>query len=236
MPSLGGKRIAIVFISPESRGAPHGTYTGFPWVYEQDVCTDIGKLLQARLVACGIDAEMADKDSTMAQRVDWANKNGVDYYICLHTNAGGGTGTECLYYNHPLSIKANQLVYDELTKLYPSKRGLKDYSHFYENANTNMVSCYPEIAFHDNREDVEFILNNKKEIAEALCRGICAFLGVTYEPPTDDATAELIAEIERLGQEVTAREQQTREVEAKVAALKAKAAQMQMLAAEMLGV
>ena len=134
--------MAKVFISPESRPAPHGPYTGFPGVYEQDVCTDIGELLQARLVACGIDAVMADKGSTMAQRVDWANKNGVDYYICLHTNAGGGTGTECLYYNHPLSIKANQLVYDELTKLYPSKRGLKDYSHFYENANTKMVSCY----------------------------------------------------------------------------------------------
>jgi N-acetylmuramoyl-L-alanine amidase len=196
---------------------------------------------------------MADKGSTMAQRVDWANKNGVDYYICLHTNAGGGTGTECLYYNHPLSIKANQLVYDELTKLYPSKRGLKDYSHFYENANTRMVSCYPEIAFHDNREDVKFILNNKEAIADALCRGICAFFGVEYKAEStdlraeierleqeialrDEQTGELHDRIDRLNDEIATREQQTREVEAKVAALKAKAAQLEKLAAEMLSI
>lgn len=252
--------MAKVFISPESRGAPHGPYAGFPGVYEHDVCTDIGELLQARLVACGIDAEMADKGSTMASRVAWANSNNVDYYICLHTNAGGGTGTECLYYNHPLSIKANQLVYDELTKLYPSKRGIKDYSHFYENKHTKMVSCYPEIAFHDNREDVKFILNNKEAIADALCRGICAFFGVEYKADStdlraeierleqeialrDEQTGELHDRIDRLNDEIAAkddeiatREQQTREVEAKVAALKAKAAQMQMLAAEMLGV
>lgn len=223
-----------VFISPERRPGPHGPYTGRTGVFEHDVCYEIGKMLQAELEGAGVLTVLASPDSTMAQRVDWANKNGVNYYICLHTNAGGGTGTECLYYNHPASIKANQLVYDELTKLYPSKRGIKDYSHFYENAYTRMVSCYPEIAFHDNEKDVEFILNNKKEIAEALCRGICAFLGVKYEPPTDDDTAELKAEIQRLEDEITVREQQTREVAAKAEALKAKAAQVQMLASEML--
>lgn len=223
------------------------------------MCTDIGGLLQARLVACGIDAEMADKGSTMASRVAWANSNNVDYYICIHTNAGGGTGTECLYYNHPLSIKANQLVYDELTKLYPSKRGLKDYSHFYENANTNMVSCYPEIAFHDNREDVKFILNNKEAIADALCRGICAFFGIECKAPEgtdlqaeidrleqeisvrDEQTAELHDRIDRLNdemeskhEEIKTRERQTQELAENITAIKAKAAQVQMLAAEML--
>ena len=72
-----------------------------------------------------------------------------------------------------------------------------------------MVSCYPEIAFHDNREDVEFILSNKETIADALCRGICAFLGVEYKAPEG---TDLQAEIDRLEQEISVRDEQTAEL------------------------
>ena len=121
-----------------------------------------------------------------------------------------------------------------------------------------MVSCYPEIAFHDNREDVEFILSNKETIADALCRGICAFLGVEYKAEgtdlqaeidrleqeisvRDEQTAELHDRIDRLNdemeskhEEIKTRERQTQELAENITAIKAKAAQVQMLAAEML--
>jgi N-acetylmuramoyl-L-alanine amidase len=167
-----------IFISPENRGAPHGPYAGHPGVYEREVCLRIARYTAEALHRRGFRVTLPSPHSGMAARVNWANRNGVDYYLCIHTNAGGGTGAECLYYNHPASIKANRLVYDRLTRLYPSQRGLKDYSHFYENARTRMVSCYAELAFHDNPKDTAFILSHERPLAEALCQGVCAYFGL----------------------------------------------------------
>lgn len=171
-----------IFLSPERRPAPHGKYAVKSDIYEHDVCNEYAEILKPILEHNGFNVYIAPKPWTMAQRVKYANDNRFNYYMAIHTNAGGGTGTECLYYNHPDSERANQLVYNELVKLYPSKRGIKDYSNFYENNQTNMVSCYPEIAFHDNPKDAQFLLNNKPAIAEALAKGICAYYGVAYKP------------------------------------------------------
>lgn len=178
-----------IYLSPENRPGPHGPYAGYAGIYEHDVCTNIADCEKQALERCGFAVTLADPGSTMAERVTEANRGGYALYQTVHTNAGGGTGAECLYYNHPASIKANQCVYDELTKLYPSKRGIKDGSSYYENNQTNMVSCYPEIAFHDNRKDARFLVENVREIGEALCRGVCRYFGVAYiEPEKEDET------------------------------------------------
>ena len=174
----------LIYLSPERRPKPHGPYA-VGGVYEHDVCCEIAAFTATALERCGFLAAIAPPTFTLEERVNWANKNGVNYYMAIHTNAGGGTGAECLYYNHSASIRANQLVYDELTKLYPSKRGIKDYTVFYENNTTNMVSCYPEIAFHDNPKDAAFILENKQAIGEALAKGVCAYFSVAYVPPEE---------------------------------------------------
>lgn len=177
-----------IYLSPENRPAPHGPYTGYPTVYEHDVCCEIAEYEKQALERCGFDVVIADEESTMAERCTWANNNNVDLYQTIHTNAGGGTGAECLYYGTTAgsSYRANQAVYNELVKLYPSKRGLKDGTNYYENKMTNMVSVYPEIAFHDNANDARFLVGNKKAIAEALCKGICAYAGIAYIPSTDN--------------------------------------------------
>ena len=177
-----------IYLSPENRPAPHGPYTGYSGVYEHDVCCEIAVYEKEALERCGFDVVVANEESTMAERCTWANNNSVDLYQTIHTNAGGGTGAECLYYGNinGQSYRANQAVYNELVSLYPSKRGLKDGTNYYENKMTNMVSVYPEIAFHDNANDAKFIVENKKTIAEALCKGICSYMGVDYKPATDN--------------------------------------------------
>lgn len=171
-----------IYLSPENRPAPHGPYTGYDETYEHDVCCEIAAYEKIALERCGFDAVIAEESSTMAERCTWANKNKVSLYQTIHTNAGGGTGAECLYYGiiNSQSYKANQCVYDELVKLYDSKRGLKNGNGYYENRMTDMVSVYPEIAFHDNADDAKFIVENKKKIAEAMCKGICKYFGVEY--------------------------------------------------------
>ena len=64
-----------------------------------------------------------------------------------------------------------------------------------------MLSIYPEIAFHDNGQDAIWLVQNKKAIGEALCKGVCDWFGVTYKaeeekPQTD--YERLLAELEEV--------------------------------------
>ena len=178
-----------IYLSPENRPAPHGPYTGFPGVYEHDVCCEIAALEAAVLERCGCSVTIADPGKTMAARCAEANAGGFDLYQTIHTNAGGGTGAECLYYGKEggASYKANLAVYDELVKLYPSRRGLKDGNGYFENMNTRMVSVYPELAFHDNPADAAFLVSHKAELAEALAKGVLSFLGVDWVEEAPEA-------------------------------------------------
>lgn len=209
-----------VFISPERRPKPHGKYWGME-VYEHDVCCEIATMVEALLTERGFEVMIAPPGWTMEQRAAYANTSRFDYYLCIHTNAAGNgtkegtaTGAECLYFYAAKSIKANKLVYEQLTALYPSKRGCKDYSDFAENRLTRMVSCYPELAFHDNGKDARWIVSNKADIAAALCKGVCKYFGVEYqnkpqEPIPDDK--ERIAKLEtELSNEHAARQAEAR--------------------------
>lgn len=171
-----------IYLSPENRPKPHGPYAGYPEIFEHDYCCEIAEYEKTALERCGLTVTIAAPESGLFARCDEANAGGYNLYQTIHTNAGGGTGTECLYFGAPgqASYKANQAIYDELTKLYPSKRGLKDGNAYIENARTRMVSIYPELAFHDNFADAKFLVENKKQVAEALAKGVCAYLGIAY--------------------------------------------------------
>lgn len=151
----------VIYLSPEKRPAPHGPYA---WgnTYEHDYCCSVAELEKEHLERCGFTVIIADPGKVIAERAKEANRLKVDLYQTIHTNGGGGTGAEMLYYPHPESRRANQCVYDELVKLYPSKRGLKDGKAYLENNSTNMVSVYPELAFHDNPQDARFLVENKE--------------------------------------------------------------------------
>lgn len=180
-----------IYLSPENRPAPHGPYTGYPGIYEHDVCCEIAEYYKAALERCGFVVEIAEPGRSIRSgetRQAYANKHGFDLYSTIHTNAGGGTGPTCLYAGAKgsESYKANQMVYEELRKLYPSKRGIVDGNGYAENNQTSMVSIYPEVAFHDNAKDAKFLVENKKAIGEALCKAVCWYFGVTYVAPKED--------------------------------------------------
>ena len=193
-----------IYLSPERRPAPHGKYWGMN-IYEHNVCCEIAEMMKPLLEGSGFSVIIANPADTMEKRVAQANALKVNYYMPIHTNASGNgtiagtaTGAECLYYGNVggASYKANQLVYNELVKLYPSKRGLKNGNAYYENKYTNMVSCYVEIAFHDNPEDAQFIMSSKQKIAGALAKGVCAYYGVELDKP-DTMQEQLDAAIKR---------------------------------------
>lgn len=195
-----------IYISPENRPKPHGKYINYN-LYEHDICCEIAYYEKEALERCGFEVKIADPDSNMANRCIEANNARYDIYQTIHTNAATSpntaTGCECLYYGQidSKSFKANRCVYDELIKLYPSERGLKNGTGYYENRMTDMVSIYPEIAFHDNEKDVEFIIHNIQNIGESLCKGVCKYLNVDYivpNPQTGNETQAIIEDLKKI--------------------------------------
>ena len=122
----------------------------------------------------------------------WANENNADYFIDVHYNAGGGTGTECYH-----SVKdtgegsrISSAICAEIAALGYRNRGDKtkvesgnDYFGVLRNCNKkncNLVEC----AFIDSSDDMAKL--NIGLMADAICNGICSVLG-SYAPPPDPA-------------------------------------------------
>lgn len=112
----------------------------------------------------------------LSDSVKESNSLNVDYHIALHSNAGGGKGSEIFYTRSSYDISKS--ILDSMQEILPyNTRGLKDgESSLYELKNTTGSACLIEILFHDDKNQALFIINNQKEIAKAIFHGIVSYL------------------------------------------------------------
>jgi len=112
----------------------------------------------------------------------------VDVFISLHTNGGGGTGTETFAIRSRteswrLGQSVHQKVIAKIRELYPSwtDRGLKHgaYNEL-SYLSTNIPGALIEFAFHDNVNDANAIKNPafRAKAAEGVYLGILDYFGV----------------------------------------------------------
>ena len=190
-----------IYLSPERRPNPHGTYWGYAGVYEHDVCCEIAEYCKEALIRCGFEVKVANPNDNMEKRVAEGVSWGANYYMPIHTNAatakpieGTAQGPTVLRYGNEggVSDRACKMVYNQLMAIYPrkTKRGVYAQNAFYEIRMTPMLSVYPELAFHDNGEDAKWLVENKKEIAIALCKGVCQWFNVDYVEENNTTTNE----------------------------------------------
>lgn len=171
--------MAKVYLSPSSQF--DNVYSGVTAV-EADVCNKIAKVAESALKRCGVDVKRGDSAKTnMEQRVAESNTWGADYHIPIHTNAGGGQGTEVFAYSGFESNKFVKAVYDAVAKVSPgTDRGIKNGNGLYEVYATTAVCAYVECEFHDTYGN--WIYNHVDELGEAIAKGVCAGLGLNYVP------------------------------------------------------
>lgn len=165
-----------IYLSPSSQF--DNAYSGVTAV-EGSVCNDIAIYCEKALKRCGIEVKRGDSTkTTMESRVSESNDWHADYHIPIHTNAGGGKGTEV--YAWPTTIDSVvKAVYNNVAKLSPgADRGIKDGSGLYEVNSTNAICCYIECEFHDTYG--KWIYEHKKDLGEAIAKGICEGAGVKY--------------------------------------------------------
>lgn len=113
---------------------------------------------------------------SLSESVKESNSLNVDYHLSLHSNAGGGKGSEGFYTKS--SYGFTKSILDSLQEVLPySTRGPKyGQDSLYELKRTTASASLIEILFHDDTAQALFIINNQKEIAEAIFNGIVSYL------------------------------------------------------------
>ena len=98
-----------------------------------------------------------------------------NYHLSLHSNAGGGKGSEGWYSS--TSYDFTKSIIDSLQEVLPyPTRGLKyGQSNLYELKKTKASTSLIEILFHDDEKQALFIINNQYEIAKAIFNGIVSY-------------------------------------------------------------
>ena len=169
-----------IYLSPSSQ--PNNTYAGLD-TNEQEVCRGIARELKADLERCGFEVKCGDY-GTMYDRVAESNVWGADLHLPVHTNAYNAkvAGTRLMAYD--LKGKGFQVCEAIAKYLYPLTPGTSENiqakSGLYEIYAAFAPTAYVEVDFHDVPSVAKWLVDNKPQIAEAICRGICDYYKVEY--------------------------------------------------------
>lgn len=114
---------------------------------------------------------------------DDSDKFKADIHIAIHSNAGGGEGTEVFAYSpNTNSDRLARSLYNQIAPLSPGKdRGIKYNPKIIEVGDlVNAPAALIELAFHDNLADATWLAYNHEIIAERLYKGICDYFDYEY--------------------------------------------------------
>lgn len=150
---------------------------------EAENMRDIAELMykELKLVSyIDIEANIAKNGLSLSQSVNQSNSRKRHIHFALHSNAGGGQGTEI--YTKGSNKTFATTMYESFLELGNFKRrGVKDGTHLYEikNVKADHVALI-EFAFHDNLKEAKFIIENKALIANQMAKSILKYIDTYY--------------------------------------------------------
>lgn len=150
---------------------------------EAENMRDIAELMykELKLVSyIDIEANIAKNGLSLSQSVNQSNSRKRHIHFALHSNAGGGQGTEI--YTKGSNKTFATTMYESFLELGNFKRrGVKDGTHLYEikNLKADHVALI-EFAFHDNLKEAKFIVENKALIANQMAKSILKYIDTYY--------------------------------------------------------
>lgn len=144
----------------------------------------------AHLAMAGADVAISRPDQSISEIVITSDTYKPAYHISLHSNAGGGKGVEGFHW--PGSVKGQTLTKDivqALSKLNPGGyRRVEPNSTFGEITGPNAICSYIEVGFHDNPQEVEWIMREAEAIALTIAQVVCRHLGLPIPNPAPDSS------------------------------------------------
>ena len=145
-------------------------------------------LAEKILDAAGLDAKV---DGDFYNAPGNANSWGAQIFVSMHTNAGGGHGTETLYKTDGGKNLAGYVQNGQLAKLPYYNRGLKHRTDLHVLNSTSMYACLTESVFHDCTtqggqqghppSESSFLKSEdgQAKISSGTASGICSYFGKT---------------------------------------------------------
>ena len=171
-----------VYISPSTQEHNVGLP---PFTNEESQMNKIADIIMDLLVKDGrftVKRNDPSMDDVYSIAQD-SNNFRADIHVAIHSNAGGGVGTEVLTYGpNTNSERLGQALYNQIAPLSPGvDRGVKYNPNLIEVGNyVKATSALIEIAFHDSQADATWIVTSHQSIANGLYKGICDFYGFDY--------------------------------------------------------
>ena len=148
-------------------------------------CNRIAEYAETALKRCGFEVIKSKQGNSIKESVKESNEWGADIHIPIHTNASNGTsgGTLVMVYsNEKKNMEAATPIYNNVNAITPGKTeyGIQVRKDLYELNSTKAIAIYVECDFHDNKPIAEWIINNVRQLGEAICKGMCEYANVPY--------------------------------------------------------
>ena len=144
------------------------------------------------LIASGITVNRNDPDQSLGRAIALSNSGNYDLHLALHSNAapeslsGKLMGTDVYYYAGSVNGKrAADIIASNFKTIYPDPNKVKAVSTttLAELKKTKAPAVLIEVAYHDNRQDAQWIRENIGEIAKNLALSVTEYLGVPFREP-----------------------------------------------------
>ncbi len=142
---------------------------------------EIAKIMHTKLNKYHyIDVKSNNGELSLSNSIKESNKLNPDIHLALHSNAGGGSGSE-IYTKNDQTFASHLLTNLVSETPFPS-RGVKNGNHLYEVSSIKATDvALIEILFHDNYKEAHYIANNHYWIATNLVDSIVSYIDERYK-------------------------------------------------------
>lgn len=186
-----------IYLSPSDQ--PENVYA-YGSTNEKEQCCKIASVTEKALKRNGF-AVITGTSTSLAERCKESNSWGANLYVPIHTNGFNGqvSGTRMFCYNDSgKGYKACKAVFDVLAPITPGEsESIAPRPELYEVKAPSAPTVFIEVDFHDVPEVAKWIIEHTNDIGEAICKGICNYYGVQYQPPVVEERRMTMAEVSK---------------------------------------
>lgn len=176
--------IPSIYLSPSTQEHNIGYGNYGSELMRMNQITDV---IAKHLDASGLLYYRNNSNWTLDQVINDSNQKKPDIHFSIHSNAGGGSGALCLIYDwNGEREKFAKIIYEKLSAITPMKdNGIRLAPKLAELRRTTAPACLIEVAFHDRKEDAQWIMDNIDLIGRELAKGICQYFDVKFISASD---------------------------------------------------
>ncbi|MDY5852746.1 MAG: N-acetylmuramoyl-L-alanine amidase [Bacilli bacterium] len=178
-PPVDNKKTIFIYLNPsvQTKNFYYGNL-GTEAQHMQDIAHIMYEELK-NIPYIDVDCNTYFKTLSLKEGVAESNSKHRHIHFALHSNAGGGSGTE-VYTKDSIEF-ATKMYNTFLTLGNFNKRGVKVRNTLYETNNSKAEhTALMEFLFHDRKDEALYLVNNKKTIANTMVKGLIEFINENY--------------------------------------------------------